>query len=292
MRTKETILKEINMLEGKYNSLFERLDMYFELGDDNYVESFIQNNIEELIKTDPILLIGSHVDYYLQKEDIPSGLMILSQYMNRPYISMQCEDFMKELKDKIIQTTKRKEKEVSEEEILKNLLSNKEGQIVGAIQYLAKRNLRNYNKVIDLFFKSEAIYKFKALLLLALVEQKVDKEYEIDNNGLCYKVEPSILDLPFDTYPYIKIVEMIKEENLDPSLYRSVIELINMCEIKNYPNSLLDMDNLKLYKDIFIYLAQKYSQVKVDKLTIANKHDLFENTLNACIYQVEEILKS
>lgn len=292
MGAKETILKEINMLEGKDNSLFERLDLYFELGDDNYVESFIQNNIEELIKINPILLIGSHVDYYLQKEDIPSSLMILSQYMNRPYISMQCEDFMKELKDKIIQTTKRKEKEVSKEEILKNLLSNKEGQIVGAIQYLAKRNLRNYNKVIDLFFKSEAIYKFKALLLLALVEQKVDKEYEIDNNGLSYKVEPSILDLPFDTYPYIKIVEMIKEENLDPSLYRSVIELINMCEIKNYPNSLLDIDNLELYKDIFIYLAQKYSQVKVDKLTIANKHDLFENTLNACIYQVEEILKS
>lgn len=269
------------------NELFSKMDELMKKQDDNEFEFFIQNN-QALLKEDPVLFISKHVSYYAYQERVDKVLEVINYYKNAPYISMTVEDMLNELKENVEKLTKKHTRAYTKEEIEINLLSKKENLIASSLEYLSKVNIRMYIKPISKFLLEDIPYKFKTLALFILIEQHYENDIKVSKNGLIYTLNPSLLELPFDTYEYEECKRLIEVEDLDPQVKEYAVEILNISQIKEFPDSYLTMDNLKFMKDIFIYLANKMLSIESDIHTICEKHQI---SYDYCVELCEELTK-
>lgn len=224
---------------------------------------FINNYQDELLKEDPVAFISFHVDFYALKDDINKTLEVVNYYKNAPYISMEVEDMLNELKNKLERyrdSQNKGQRGKSNEELEKELFSGNENAIASSLTYLSKQNIRMHISLLKKFLASEEVlYKYKTLVLFILIEQKFDEEIDVNKEGLIYTITPSLMELPFDTYEYELCKKEIENSKDDTSIKNIAVELLNTCQIKEYPDSFIDMDNIKLMKEIFIQMAISYS---------------------------------
>ena len=143
---------------------------------------------------------------------------------------------------------------------------------------------------------SNVVYKYKTLVLFMLVEQKIDEEIDVYKDGLIYTITPSLLELPFDTYEYQLCKEEIEKTSFDNSIKNIAVELLNTVQIKEYPSSFVDMDNIQLMKDIFIQMAISYldpTKKDIDKKvirSISTKHAITSESVKEIIKELNEAI--
>ena len=218
--------------------LFEEMrKLINEQNEDDFV-FFVSKN-DYLLKIDPILFIGNHVSFYAEKENVTKALEVVSYYKNTPYISMEVEDFLNELKLELTKLNENNVKEYNFDKIRKMLFSKNEEALASALGYLSKQNIRYYIPLIKEFLLSEVAYKYKTLALFILVEQKVDEQIKVIKNGRIFTYNPSFLTLPFDSIEYKnckKTIELLSQNK--PYIGELAIELLNTIQIKEYPASL------------------------------------------------------
>lgn len=254
------------------NILFEEMKKLIEEQNAEKFEFFI-NAHQELLKEDPVLFISNHVSFYALREDVSKVLEVINFYKNAPYISMTVEDLLNDLKKEVEKINYKKE--INDDEIKHNLLSKNEELIAYSINHLSKKNIRNYIGLVEEFLLQEIPYKYKTLMLFILIEQKYEKEIKFTKNGANYIIIPNLLYLPFDSVEYIKTKEEIIKHNLDTQIEQSAIEAMNFCQIKEFPDSYLTIDNYLFMADIFIYIAQSFYKVDESMLNhISKKHQI------------------
>ncbi len=239
MKNAEELIKELKEIVYNLNSQEE--DFLF----------FVEQHEQELLEKYPILYIGFKVDYYLQRDDLISGLEVINSFKNGKYISMEVEEFLENLKQEINKNINPKVKEMSELQIEKSLFSNDEYKMANAIRYLSTKNIRNYLPLIHKFLKQIKNENMHRLLLLMLVEQKVDEEFIFFLNGKENKIKPSGLKLPFDNDNYNLEKAYISSLNKDPSTCSRKIDIYSSILVKAYPLNPFDNFTIdKIYKYI------------------------------------------
>ena len=288
------------MINKKLSPLLLEMEELVNKQDEEEFLFFINNYQEELLKEDPVSFISFHVDFYALKDDINKTLEVVNYYKNAPYISMEVEDMLNELKNKLeryrdLQNKGQKSK--SNDELEKELFSNNENAIASALTYLSKQNIRMYIPLLKKFLiSSNVVYKYKTLVLFMLVEQKIDEEIDVDKDGLIYTITPSLLELPFDTYEYQLCKEEIEKTSFDNSIKNIAVELLNTVQIKEYPSSFVDMDNIQLMKDIFIQMAISYldpTKKDIDEKvirSISTKHAITSESVKEIIQELNEAI--
>lgn len=271
------------------NKLFEEMNELIKKQNDEEFEFFIEKYKDELIKEDPIIFISNHVSYYAFKEDVDKVLEVITYYKNAPYISMKVEDLLNDLKKEIEKNFHHKP--IKDEEVINALLSGNEELIAFALNYLSKANIRNFIKPVNEFLLQDIPYKYKTLVLFMLVEQKYEKEVFFIKNGVNYTIIPSYLDLPFDNLEYQETKKLIEEENIDPQIKKYAIEIMNICQIKEFPDSYLTYDNCLYMRDIFIDMANTYLHIGGSNVeVISKKYGVDLRKCQALINELNEIV--
>ena len=152
------------------------------------------------------------------------------------------------------------------------------------------------NLLKKFLISSDVVYKYKTLVLFILVEQKIDEEIDVYKDGLIYTITPSLLELPFDTYEYQLCKEEIEKTSFDNSIKNIAVELLNTVQIKEYPSSFVDMDNIQLMKDIFIQMAISYldpTKKDIDEKvirSISTKHAITSESVKEIIQELNEAI--
>lgn len=270
------------------NKLFEQMNHLLQKQNDEEFEFFVSNH-QELLKEDPVLFISNHVSYYAYKEDINKVLEVINYYKNQPYISMTVEDLLNELKEEV-EKLKISPKSMSKADIIKNLKSNNEERIASSLDALSKLNIRSYIHEVEEFLLSGIKYKYKTLALFILIEQKYEKDIKLMKNGLIYTINPSYLELPFETYEYQECKRLLEEEDIDPQIKNNAIEIMNICQIKEFPDSYLTLDNCLLMKDIFIALAKKYLLINDEIDSLVSKHKISKAKIEELMTELSKIV--
>ncbi|MDY6142344.1 MAG: hypothetical protein SPI52_06485 [Bacilli bacterium] len=288
------------MINKKLSPLLLEMEELVNKQDEEEFLFFINNYQEELLKEDPVSFISFHVDFYALKDDINKTLEVVNYYKNAPYISMEVEDMLNELKNKLEHyrdSQNKGQKSKSNDELEKELFSNNENAIASALTYLSKQNIRMYIPLLKKFLiSSDVVYKYKTLVLFMLVEQKIDEEIDVYKDGLIYTITPSLLELPFDTYEYQLCKEEIEKTSFDNSIKNIAVELLNTAQIKEYPSSFVDMDNIQLMKDIFIQMAISYldpTKKDIDEKvirSISTKHAITSESVRETIQELNEAI--
>ena len=271
------------------NKLFDEMKELIIKQNDEEFEFFIQNH-QELLKEDPVLFISNHVSYYAVSERVNKVLEVINYYKNAPYISMTVEDLLNELKEKV-EGLQKSQKSISKEEIITSLLSKNEEKIAFALDALSKLNIRTFVKEIQEFLLQEIPYKYKTLALFILIEQKYEDDIKVLKNGLIYTLSPNLLDLPFETYEYQETKRLIEEEDVDPQVKEYALEIMNVCQIKEFPDSFITLDTKDLMKDIFIEMAKEYLMLDHSLIQVSKKHQISIEKCQEIVNELNQIVK-
>ena len=89
------------MINKKLSPLLLEMEELVNKQDEEEFLFFINNYQDELLTADPVSFISFHVDFYALKDDINKTLEVVNYYKNAPYISMEVEDMLNELKNKL-----------------------------------------------------------------------------------------------------------------------------------------------------------------------------------------------
>ena len=149
--------------------LFEQMDLLSNGSDEEGFLFFIDLH-KDLLKENPIRFIGNHISFYANKEDVIKSLQVVEFYKSAPYISMEVEDFLNEMKEELLKLHSHKKNEYSLVEIERFLFSDDENKIVNALHFLSRKNIRTCLNLVKKFLVSKQLSKYKSLALFILVE--------------------------------------------------------------------------------------------------------------------------
>lgn len=218
--------------------------------------SFCKENEENLLTLDPILYLGLKVDFYLQRDLINEALEVIENHKKGKYISLECEEFLSELKDKIIKEIKQNnKKELTPSALKKELLSHKKEQVYYALRVLSTRNIRQYLDVIQEYFKQNKDHEdLTRLMLFLLVEQSINGFFTLYLNKEKKILNPSRLVLPLEYDDYHIVENELKNHFLNPSDFQLAHDFLSQMAVSIYPDSLL-----KDYKsEDYIFFLQMF----------------------------------
>lgn len=270
---------------------FSILNTIVSSGNEDELKFFIENN-QDLLKVDPILFISQHVMFYALKEEPSNVLSVIDYYKNAPYISMEVEDFLNELKEKFVKEYNKKDKKFNEEDVKPYLLSKNESKIIRALNYLSKANIRSYLPLVKEFLLLEDIaYKYKTLVLFILVEQKVDEVINIYRAGEILKINPINLKLPFEEEVYLEAKDYF-DKTCDPSLFDVSLEVLNTVHIRTFPNSILEEYDPELIVDLCIDLVRKMILNKPYDNKTKEKYHLDDDEMVEILTKLQGIILS
>ena len=271
--------------------LFEQMDLLSNGSDEEGFLFFIDLH-KDLLKENPIRFIGNHISFYANKEDVIKSLQVVEFYKSAPYISMEVEDFLNEMKEELLKLHSHKKNEYSLVEIERFLFSDDENKIVNALHFLSRKNIRTCLNLVKKFLVSKQLSKYKSLALFILVEQSVDEEIKIIKDGSSYSINPSKLILPFDNPKYKKVIEVLERKNDNAEIVEIAKEILNTIQIKMYPQSMIERYNEYVYGDIFIEVAKKFMILDYSISHIASSHELDINEINNEINKIIEVFNS
>ena len=216
------------------------------------LNNFLNEHSSFLLENDPKALIGSHCEYFIIRKDMFNALKAIEYYQSLPYISMDVEDYMKELKEGILKYQKSCENSsYTFQDLEKELLSNQDAKIYHAIEKLYSMNARNYIDLINTLLKTNKNEKAHRLLLICLVEQDLNKEFTFYLGGVYRKINPSLQQLPFLSDEYNEFIKYIKSKEKNPDELNRKIELYKMFYVLVYPDNIyLGYDNDTIYNVI------------------------------------------
>ena len=268
---------------------FSQMNTIISSGNEDELKFFIDNN-QDLLKVDPILFISNHVMFYALKEQPSNVLSVIEHYKNAPYISMEVEDFLNELKEKMLKAYETKEKKFDESKLRPYLLSKTEGKIIRALNYLSTVNIRMHLDLVREFLLKEDIsYKYKTLALFMLVEQKVDSVFEIYKDDGKFSINPINLKLPFDNDLYIDAKNYLKKV-CPPSYYDETLEIFNSIHIRTYPDSILEEYNPNLVVDVCVDITRGLYQEDPHTQEIKKRYNIDEMDLYDIESRIQDIL--
>ena len=173
------------MINKKLSPLLLEMEELVNKQDEEEFLFFINNYQDELLKEDPVAFISFHVDFYALKDDITKTLEVVNYYKNAPYISMEVEDMLNELKTKLERyrdSQNKGPKSKSNDELERELFSNNENAIASALTYLSKQNINIISglaKGIDTYAHKGAVENKKNTI--AVMGNGLDVVYPKEN---------------------------------------------------------------------------------------------------------------
>ena len=96
-------------------------------------------------------------------------------------------------------------------------------------------------------------------ILFILIEQSINDIFKVTDGDKMFEFNPSQTLLPFDREDYKNVSNYIKNQNENPSVINTAVELLNTLEVKMFPSSIInECDEYGNIAEILIFVAKKY----------------------------------
>lgn len=288
--------------KGEYQKIVEELelssipqdiwlvvDSYIQMNQiDNAIRT-IENNRDILLKADPKKLMFLNIDLYLLNNDFVKALMTFSYFEELPYISIEIEELLPTLKQYIYKKMNDKSSKMSDEEIIKNIKNYENKDLfLKSVYEIQKRDVKPFLLHLKNALISEKIDDtIKSLILILLVEKRVDDEIKVIKDNKEYVVIPHYLDAIITMDEIEKIVYTnIKDK--DVSILNLIVQLIADYALRIYPENVFE-DGEEEYLFAFYLLSYEMFQKDIKDLD----EEIRKKQLNKdTIYNLKESIKN
>jgi len=283
----------ISLTEGSLDptSIFYRITAFTALGNVNNALNEIEKN-NKILQSNLPLLMKIHIEILCTVGLFDKAKDELERYEELPYFSQVAEEGFIALKKYIKEQEKafyKTNKAFSEEEITRLLTSKKDEEVLLGIDSLRKLDINPYLNYFEKLLISYPRQSVRSFALMELVFKKTNKEVSFDSNGKIMKVNPSLLNEPFNSEKYINAVRKIRSESKDTSIVDNAINFLSTFVISRYPNELKEDEDVLVIASIKLassYLKSNFDYEKVLELkrikleNFLTFYEEFEDTVN------------
>lgn len=199
------------------------------------------------------------IDKLIDEEKYEEALDILKEELSLAYVPKEFEDKFKNLLSQISQYTNNSSKELSDEEIINYLHSDKEKQLIG-VSVLASKNLRNYVDEVNEYLSGDGFINAKVILIDELIKQELSETFKYINEGVEYEFIPKYILSPENSDGYLEACQLLQDEYLkEPSKYRLALDLLYKEVILMLPLSPEKQEGELLFNRIVDYINKAFN---------------------------------
>ena len=253
---------KLTELSNDPKDLFLRISSYIALGKTDAALDTIEK-YQTLIETKfPFQLMRLHFELLLSKQLFDEANSALKHYENLPYISQEVEEFMRDMKQRIIDESHPKgTKTVNLDEIYDVLeISTDQSKISQVIFSLKNYNLNIYIDSLKIFLTREDVHpNFRTYALILLVDNKYDENIKfLSLNGVVEVNPAKLFPMSKQFNEVCKLITIKAEQNI--TLTETALHLFNCFIIDTYPTNIYQDGTEELAK-AFIHIAKSYLNI-------------------------------
>ena len=277
-------LEIINELElnKEPENIWLVVDSYVQINQiDNAIRT-IENNRDILLKDDPKKTMFLNIDLLILNNDFVRALKTLALFEELPYISIEIEELLPELKDYIYKSMNKKSSSITNADIIKSL-NNYDNQemLLRSLYEIEKRDYKPFfNDLKNILVSENVNDNIKTLILILLSEKKCNEEIEIKKNNFEGNVIPSHIK-PIITTKEIEVLINNLIDEKDITVLKCLQVMLTSYFLSIYPKSLSNSEEEKYVYAYYLLVLELFDKDKANAFNLIKKHN----------FDVEEIEK-
>ena len=267
------LVVKLTELSSDPKELFLRISSLVALGKNDEALDNIEKYQNIIEAKYPLQLMKLHFELLLSKKLFDEAKLALNHYENLPYISQEAEEFMRDMKERIVDESHPKNKKTFELDEIYEILENSTNQseISQVIFSLKNYNLNIYIDSLKIFLTREDVHpNFRTYALILLVDNKYDENIKFLSLNGVVEVNPSKLFPPFMSKDFNEVCRLITQKaEQNVTLTQTALHLFNCFIIDTYPIDIYK-DGVEELAKAFVYIAKSYlniSEPSIDENT-------------------------
>ncbi len=265
-------------MENKDSLINELKRIVYSDGTAEELNNFVLRYEEYLLDVAPTLMIGYHVDFYMQRGLITRGLNVLSNYKSRPYISMEVEDFMNELYESILDASSNK-KTYTINDIKEDLFSSSFEKNLNALRHLSSMNIRSHLDLVKEFLNKNKDEKLHRILLIILIEQGINGLFDFHLGGVIRKLNPINITLPFETENYKSIIEYLNDVVKNPDSLNRLTEIYSTILTMSFPDDVFKGYDKETIYNVLLRIEKEMLGYHCEDSLYDEENELYESAI-------------
>lgn len=242
--------------------------------------NFINENFDILYSKYPLKLMNAHFELLLKNKLFKDAKEKLDMYENKPYVSQQVEEFLKEMHERIAKEEHPDIKNnLSIDEINEILeTSTNSARLSNVLFSLQNYNFNSYvSSLLNVLIKKDIHPSLRTYALIVLVDNKYDKKVTFLSKDKYVELIPNKLLPPFSGHSFNEVVKLLNEKSSqNVTLESTAFQLLNYYVMDIYPLN-IDNEDPSLFADALILLANEYMNVcksGIDQKIIDKKEEI------------------
>jgi len=287
----------IKLTENSNDSiaLFYRLSAFMAVGQSENALNLIKTK-RLILQKNLSLLVKFHIEILCLLGRFDEAYEELKYYQDLPYENQEVEEILRSMPTYIREQEKASfgRKPIDEDEIRKRLMSNKDEDVLAALDEIKSFPINNYLINLLKLVRSHPRQVIRCFALLLLVNAKYDKEVDFLYFDKMKKVIPSMLPEPFNVPGFDNLEAVMfamQNEYRDPSVAQNALHVLSSYLLFIYP------EQISLSKEevivIFGYVSKHLLQIDTSDLEdVCEQKGLDFDKINAQIKEIEEDLNN
>jgi len=233
--------------------LFYRISAFTCLGKYEDALYVIQDNQQALEKSGMYALINIHINLLCSLGRYDQAYSVYDYYSNLPYESQIVEELLRKIPDVIAMSEKKDSGLcINEDEIIKNLNSENEDEVLFGLDTLKKLDINDYLPEISKILVKEGRQVVRSFALMLLLSKNVNNTYNFLSYKGLIKVNPSQLKEPFKGEIFNHVLRRLDQVCKNVTLVESGAQLLSNYVIYTFPEE-IKVDIEELVGAIYLY---------------------------------------
>ena len=166
------------------------------------------------------------IDKYIDDNNLDEAKRLIENELSISYVPLDFEKALLERAETIKELSPDKNHSLSDEQIIDYLNKDIDHELM-AVDALSKRNLRDYEDIVNDYLSKDGDIYPKVLLVDSLIRQEISYEVKMNNNGIDYTFIPKYQLTIEESDGYLKGLELLEDYYLkEPSKYQLAKELL------------------------------------------------------------------
>ncbi|MFA5660232.1 MAG: hypothetical protein WC968_02420 [Bacilli bacterium] len=237
----ETLLKLTKNSEDPVSAFFYIAGLR-QIGEYQIALSYISEHQMELYNTNAPQLIEWHIDILLELNELDQALNILKQYDTFPYFSLETNELITRLSDKVQKKRKEKyeQRHITLPVIEKRLLSMSEELMLSAVQYLDTYYHESYEILLGKVLREAPLELTKSLVLFLLRQKGSKSQFKVHKFDQIITADITKLQEPLNIKAVQHIIASLKDltaKEKEVNFFKNSLDLFNQHLLFYYPLS-------------------------------------------------------
>lgn len=284
-------LEIINELElnKEPENIWLVVDSYVQINQiDNAIRT-IENNRDILLKDDPKKTMFLNIDLLILNNDFVRALKTLTLFEELPYISIEIEELLPELKDYIYKSMNKKSSSITNADIIKSL-NNYDNQemLLRSLYEIEKRDYKPFfNDLKNILISENVNDNIKTLILILLSEKKCNEEVKIKKNNFEESIIPSQIKPIITTKEIETLINNLIDEK-DITIIKCLQDMLTSYFLSIYPKSLSNNEKEKYVYAHYLLALELFDKNKANAFNLIKKHNFDVDEIK----KIKEILNN